>query len=55
MYIRQKFLESLWRMGSMVRKRVDNSLSHSGGGWWIPSMVACVVWVWLSNREKKPA
>ncbi len=46
-------LAELSRMRHSLRKELDRSLSRSAGGWWIPSIAACVVWAWLSDYERK--
>ena len=53
MHLANLMVEHFSRMQNSVRKELDSSLRQSGGGWWIPSVAACVVWAWLANHERK--
>ena len=55
MHFAQDLSEHVSRLRSSLRRELDGSLRQSSGGWWIPSLAACVVWVWLANHGRKHA
>jgi hypothetical protein len=55
MHLAQELSGHVSRVRTSLRKKLDKSLCQGSGGWWIPSIVACVVWVWLANYGRKHA
>jgi hypothetical protein len=53
MNVTRAFIEPLLNARLALQRGLDSSLRRSGGGWWVPSIAACVVWVWLANHERK--
>lgn len=55
MHLAQELSRYFSRTQGSLRRELDSSLRQSSGGWWIPSLAACLVWVWLANHGRKHA
>jgi hypothetical protein len=53
MSLLQQFATRCVHAGSVLRQRADRSLDRPDGGWWVPSIAACVVWALLAHHEHK--